>query len=409
MNRDKRVWVFNHFASTPSTNTGAGERHFYLAEEFKKHGWQTTVFSASFNHLFLNQPERTFPCQVEKFQNGLAFVWIWVSKYDPKSGVGRLINWLSFVLVLFLTPKRKFGKPDIIIVSSMSMWPILNALWYRIWHPSVRVIFEIRDIWPLTPVMIGGISLNNPIIRVMFGIEKLAYKWSDYIVSVLPKADLRVREVLKCGKFNYAWVPNASSLDLSNSSEDYTTQHNRRTIIYAGAIGPANSLDILIEIANELKDRNIFIEIIGDGPERSVLEDKTEKLGLMNVKFIGKVKKELVRSYLINADALFISWRNIDLYKYGVSANKYNDYMALGKPIISVGNISNDPVELSGCGIVIKEQSLQKASQKIDSFLSQSEEKLKSIGAKGLDYWKNHKTYPVIGEKYIEVFNKLFK
>lgn len=402
-----KVWVFNHFASTPETNTGAGERHYFLAKEFEKSKCATTVFSASYNHLFLNQPRRTFPYNIQIFGDNIRYVWVWVTKYNPSSGVGRFINWLSFVATLFLIPKRKFGKPDVIIVSSMSMWPILNALWYRLWHPSVKVIFEIRDVWPLTPIEIGGMSPRNPVIRLMFKLERWAYKKSDCIVSVLPKASDRVKEVLGERPFYFEWIPNAMNGFAGERAEYIKPTSKEKLIMYAGAIGPANSLDMLVGIAEILKDDNFKFILFGDGPERLRLEQIVTKKELDNVYFKGKVNKEDVQNQLAQADALFVAWHNISIYRYGVSANKYNDYMSLAKPIISVGNIAYDPVELAQCGIVIKERSAETCARNILKLFELSEDRLKEMGNNGYKYWKENKTYSVISESYLKIFNKL--
>ena len=45
-----------------------------------------------------------------------------------------------------------------------------------------------------------------------------------------------------------------------------------------------------------------------------------------------------------------------ELYRYGVSAQKYYDYMATGTPILSAQNGINDPVRQSGCGIIVKNE-----------------------------------------------------
>jgi glycosyltransferase involved in cell wall biosynthesis len=399
------VWVFNHFASTPYTNTGAGERFYYLADYFAKNGWDTTVFSASYSHLFLRQPKRKFPYSVED-HHGFKFLWVWVTKYNPSSGIQRLINWLSFVFSLFIINKRKLKKPDVIIVSSMSIWPILNALWIRKFHRNVKVVFEIRDVWPLTPIHIGGISKSNPVIRIMFWLEKLAYSKADHLVSVLPNADLRFKEVLGHEDFKFSWIPNALE-HTSFSEPSLSTQENQSSnfkVMYAGAIGPANNLSFLLDAVQMMADRDVEFTIVGDGPEREDLQLKAKGL---KVKFTGKVPKPEVHEILSEADLLFIAWRDIDLYKFGVSANKYNDYMKLSKPILSAGNLPFDPVILANCGVVAKPNSGDEIANGILQIMALSPQERAQLGANGYEYFIKNKTYDVISKKYIGLINSL--
>lgn len=401
----QNIWIFNQFASTPETNTGAGERFYYLSNYFAKVGFETTIFSASYNHLFLKQPVRKFPYKVDEYK-GFRFVWVWVTKYNPSSGLQRLLNWLSFVFSLFIIRKKRWGKPDVIIVSSMSIWPILNALWYKLFSGRVKIIFEVRDVWPLTPILIGRMSKFNPVIRIMFWLEKLSYSKSDFLVSVLPKANIRFQEVLGHDNFNFSWIPNAIEHDVANWEEKKEPEKVQEFhIMYAGAIGPANQIDVLIEAAKRLKDIDVKFTIMGDGPERAKLEKDT--LGL-KVSFTGKIPKYEVHQILVDADALFIAWRDIDLYKYGVSANKYNDYMKLAKPILSVSNLPDDPVKQSNCGLVVQPNSSTSLDRAIMKLKAMDENDRKKLGKNGYNYFIKYQTYEVISRKYIDVIKSLW-
>ena len=46
-----------------------------------------------------------------------------------------------------------------------------------------KIIFEVRDIWPLTLIVEGNFSKLNPLVIALGFIEYLGYKFSDEIVG----------------------------------------------------------------------------------------------------------------------------------------------------------------------------------------------------------------------------------
>ena len=110
-------------------------------------------------------------------------------------------------------------------------------------------------------------------------------------------------------------------------------------------------------------------------------------------------KKSLIKE-LIKSDLAFISWRDLPkLYRYGVSAQKYYDYMASGIPILSAQIGINDPVKRSGCGIIVQNNT-EGIRMGINKFLMLSEKERNEMGENGINYVKSF-TYEKMAEKYI--------
>ena len=78
---------------------------------------------------------------------------------------------------------------------------------------------------------------------------------------------------------------------------------NQTVVMYAGSHGPLYSLDTLIDIAEELRDRNdIQFISIGEGWERQRLTQEVKQRGLTNIRFQGPVPSCEVPAYLSAAD-----------------------------------------------------------------------------------------------------------
>ena len=75
----------------------------------------------------------------------------------------RILSWLDFEWQLLGLPKEKLQTPDVVIVSSLSLLTILNGLLWKVRY-KCRLIFEVRDIWPLTVTEEGGFTSWNPFV-----------------------------------------------------------------------------------------------------------------------------------------------------------------------------------------------------------------------------------------------------
>ena len=404
VNSRKTIWVINQFAGTPSS--GWGERHFFLSRYWLKAGYYVTIISGSYNHMFRNLPNAPKHFNFELHENRL-FCWVKTPRYKSES-VMRFWSFLLFALKVYFIPVKKAGKPDIIIVSSMPIFPILSAYWLKKRYKAKKLLFEIRDIWPLSLIELGNVSPKHPAVRFIGWFERFGYKNSDQIISLLPHAYKHFEKIVPGCSHKFVYIPNGIDQEFLNPEplpEEVKLKIPEEKFIvgYTGTIGLANALEYLIDAAKILeKNEKIFFVIIGEGYLKKELERKSRKIP--NVIFLPKIMKGQVLSAITLFDICFIGWNNCSLYQYGVSANKYFDYMLAGKPILDSNNHIGDPVELSGCGIIVKPESAEAIAEGILQFLKMPSEHREAMGKKGRDYVKKYHSIKYLSEKYINVF-----
>lgn len=167
------------------------------------------------------------------------YCWVKVPTYERSTSLARLKNMLKFMFMLNKFPLEKFEKPDAIIVSSPSLFPIVRAKKWAMKFKA-KLIFEVRDIWPLTLQNLAGISNLHPLIVFMKWFEKFAYKNCDKIVSVLPGAHLHVKtygiheEKITC-------IPNGIDLEEVAHPEQLDNTINEKFLL-------VNSLLVMLEV-----------------------------------------------------------------------------------------------------------------------------------------------------------------
>lgn len=352
----KTIWIINEYASTP--HTGMGGRHFYLAKELAKQGCKVYLIASSPHHL-LRQPP-SFDGGY-KFENtgDFTFVWVKVGGYSEAHSLKRVINWFRFPLSIQKLRKILPSKPDAILASSPSPFVFLGA--HRLARKTqARLVFEVRDIWPLTLIELGGHSKNHPFIRMMQWVEDFAYKKADAVTSNLYHAkEHMVSRGLEPGKFT--WIPNGFSIDEVNNNEPIPHEvkqllpKNKFIIGYTGTIGVANALHVLIEAAEIVRNQStISFVIVGDGKEKQNLMNSVLKKGLMNVMFLDPIPKVQVQSMLQNFDACYIGWLDESIYRFGIGANKIPEYLVSGKPTIHSFSGPSDPFKKAGAGLTVR-------------------------------------------------------
>tara|TARA_B100000768_G_scaffold54106_1_gene52606 strand:- start:3716 stop:4903 length:1188 start_codon:yes stop_codon:yes gene_type:complete len=390
----KVIWIINQYAGSPYH--GMTFRTYYLAKNFiKKH--EVNVFSASFSHVMSSPPDVNK--NTTESIDGIIYHWIKVFKYTQSKSVSRVISMFLFLFKLFFLPTSKINKPDVIIVSSISPLPIWRAyLWSRKY--KAKLIFEVRDIWPLSLIELGGFKRSHPFVWLLQKTENFAYKNADYVVSVLPYAfDHMKNHFLDIDRFRY--IPNGIEIknQVGNSIINKTFK-----VGYSGTIGIANALYYFIEVSKILKDENIEFHILGSGPEKNRLMELVSSIALNNVIFHDPVSKDQVPVFLQKMDALYIGWHNSNLYRFGISPNKIFDYLLAAKPIINSSGAKNKIIKDAKAGFSVEPENPQAIAEAIMKLSNLTLEERKELGRNGREYVEKHHSYEKLAQQYESLF-----
>ncbi len=406
------ILLINHYAH--ALGHGTVYRPFYFAKEWIKLGHSVTIVCASFSHLCYNQPQISQDFQAENIA-GIRHIRLKTPEYQG-NGVGRAINIFTFVAQLFRYSHRLVEdvRPDVVIDSSV--YPLTTyPAQYIAKKAQAKLIFEVHDLWPLSPIELSGMSPSHPFIILMQLAENSAYRHADRVVSLLPKAKDHMQEHgMDPDKFE--WIPNGidlkewekNQISLPESHQlilDKLKRSGDALVGYAGEHGLANSLSTVLETAILLRDKPVNFVLVGKGLQKYALQDRTSKLGLKNVFFLDQIPKTSIPSLLSQMDALLIVWRKLPIYRFGICPNKLMDYMMAGKPIIHGISAGNDLVAENGCGISVPAEDPPALAQAIETFMASSILQREDMGRKAQAYVINHHDYRILAQKFLEIIN----
>lgn len=243
---------------------------------------------------------------------------------------------LSFSLLFFC--RALFApRPQVVIASSPHLLACL-AGWALSKIKRSRFILEIRDVWP-DSLAVLGLQESSLLYKVLYRLAHLLYRKSPRIIVLTEGIkDTLVRQGVDGNKI--VFLPNGISADLLENMGDREKTRaelgfaGKYVFLYAGAHGPANDLETVLELARILRPRvEIAIVLMGDGPEKKKLQALAREMNLDNLTFWDPVPKSSVHRVIHAADALLLTLKKDKLFE-GARPNKLFDYLASGRPVI---------------------------------------------------------------------------
>jgi hypothetical protein len=402
------ILLINHYAG--SVIHGMEFRPYYMAREWMKRGHRVRIVAASQAHVRKQQPRPEKVGSVEDI-DGIEYQWMKTPAYDGNSPA-RAVNIFAFAGKLWALSTRLASEfqPDIVIASSTHPFDIYAA--ERIARRAkARLVFELHDLWPLSPIELGGMSPYHPFILAVGAAEKRALTAADTVVSILPATkSYLVSRGMAPDKFVH--VPNGINVTEWNDTAQPLPETHARTLDqlraqgkflvgYAGAHGIANGLDSLMEAARLSDDGSVQFVLVGHGPEKSDLLMKRDRLKLENVTFLDPVPKTSIPSLLEKFDTLCFTLQRQPLFRFGISPNKLMDYMMASKPIIQAVSAGNDPIADAGCGISVAPEEPRMLLSAVRQLRQLDLPTITSMGQRGRAYALAHHDYRVLAERFL--------
>lgn len=407
-----KILLINHYAG--SREYGMEYRPYYLAKEWIKQGHEVTIVAASYSHLRLSNPNVARDYQ-EEMVEGIRYIWMKTPKYG--GALARIWNMMVFLRKLY-----QFGdiiakniKPELVIASST--YPLDNYPAFKVAKKAgAKYTYEIHDIWPLSPMLIGGYSKWHPFIMVMQRAEDFAYQHVDKVVSLLWNAEEHCKERgLAAGKFicipngfyPEEWTKDRLHQPLPSEHQQAFIRLKTKTIVgFAGGFAASGNVITLVEAALRLKNRDdIHFILVGKGPEKDSYEKVINENNLKNITILPSVPKNLIPAINKQFDIAYLGGLHSELHKYGTSYNKMTDYMLSGKPIVQSVDEPGSVVERVGCGIRVEAENAKAVADAIVRLAEMTPEEKETMGQKGKEYVEKNLPWSKLAEDFIKAFN----
>jgi glycosyltransferase involved in cell wall biosynthesis len=404
-----KILYLNHYAGSPQH--GMEFRPYYLAREWVRAGHEVNIVAADYSHLRQQHPQMSGK-YTDELIDGIRYTWCQTPRYEG-NGLGRVRNIFSFLAKVMGLSGRflRDWKPDVVIASSTYPLDTVPAAWIAS-KTGAKLLYEVHDLWPLTPVEVGGMSKQHPFIRLLQWAEDFGYKKADTVVSMLPCAkSYMVEHGMAPQKFVYIgngvdvaeWQGSTAILPAEHQQKLAELKAQNRFLVgYAGGHGLANALDYLLDAAEELQHDPVSFVLVGEGPDKAALEQMAQERKLANVHFLPSIPKRAVPAFLAEMEALFIGWRKLPIYRFGINPNKLFDYLMAGKPVLHSVEAGNDLVKEAGAGVSVGAEDGSAIADAVRALMALSPQARAQMGQRGRAAVLERHDYRVLAQRFVD-------
>lgn len=389
--------------------TGAPQnRLFALARAMHANGAEVTVLTAMPNYPDMRvHEEYRRKWKVKERMEGFAVIraWLFVS---PKRGFfHRLCNYFSFVCSSLLVGLFSLRRSDVLFVESPPLFLGITAM-VLAKAKGAKLVFNVSDLWPESAVQLGLVK-NKTMIAASTWLEERCYRTAALITGQTQGIVRNIQDRFPSKRV--AWIPNGVDFPALVHSEGSDPQEARArygalpgdlVLAYAGIIGHAQGLEVVLNAAAVLHDRaGIRFLLIGDGPEKERLQRLASGLHLRNLVFVDRMPRNQLLGLLRGVDAVVVPLRRNDLFK-GAIPSKVFEALALSKPLLLgvEGEAKELFIDTGHAGIAVVPEDHNDLARAVLTY-NAHRELLGEHGANGRAYAQEHFDRAVIDQRLI--------
>lgn len=378
------VYLFFQYSQQPPYNTML--RYHNWGKHLVDYGYKVIIICSSVVHntdidVIEKEGSQYTEC------SGVGYYYIKTPMYTGNS-LKRIKNMLAYCFGI-ATFAKEYPDPDIIVANGAYIFPFVKSA-----YKKLPIILDITDLWPLSIVEYTGIGNSNPVIKMLYIVEKQAYIKSDAIIFSIEGGKDYVNEQKYRDKVNGKKIFHINmGCDIDEFDKNRATVQPELTwdmskfnLVYCGSIREANEVREICDTAIELSNRgynNIEFQIYGNGDQLDELIAYTKDNHIDSVHFFGRIEKSKIPYILSKSKANIMTYKQVHLMKYGGSQSKLFDYLASSRPLICNANWGYSLIERYNCGVIAKNQTATALADVIEQLYKMSDIELDEMGKRG--------------------------
>jgi glycosyltransferase involved in cell wall biosynthesis len=328
------------------------------------------------------------------------------SIYLPKSKsiIQRLLNYFSFVVSSARIGNSKIGDVDVILCESPPLFLGYSAMYLKR-KKCAKLIFNVSDLWPESAEKLGVVT-NKYMLKLAYHLEQKLYHKSILVTGQTQGICKNINERFPSVKT--FWLPNGVDLTYynpltvnSNWRKENGFDDHDILVLYAGILGLAQGLEIILEAADKLKqDKRVKFILLGSGPENQKLQAIQIEKQLKNVYFFDAVSKTQMPQIVKSIDVSVIPLRKLDLF-LGAIPSKIFENLAMEKAVILAvdGEARELFVNQGKCALYSEPENVDDFVANI-KLLVNDEILRKDLGKKGRIYVEQNFNRDTIAQKF---------
>jgi lipopolysaccharide/colanic/teichoic acid biosynthesis glycosyltransferase len=322
-----------------------------------------------------------------ELMEGIPVIRVPLYPSHDRSILRRALNYASFAVAAAMLGPWLIQRPDVIYVyhppGTIGMPALLLKRLF-----GAPVIYDVQDLWPDT-IASSGMVLGGLVFRLLDRFCKFVYRTADRVVVLSPgfRRALLDRGV-SADKVDviYNWAPESSA----SVAEPTEGEDGSFKIIFAGNMGPAQNLDVVLDAAAVCLSTlpNARFLLVGGGVEADRLRQRARDCGLTNVHFAGWQSPTAIQKILQDADTLLVHLKDDPLFSITIPS-KTQAYLAAGRPIVmAVRGDAAGLIEKARAGVLAEPGNPRSIADAIRQLAALPPDERAAMGRRGRDFYK---------------------
>lgn len=329
------LFLCQYFPPEPGAPAARTHEH---AREWVRQGHDVTVVCG-----LPHYPEGVVPpayrgrLLVQEHMEGIRVLRCWLFATANRGALLRSLSFVTFLFTATLAALFKSGPCDVVAATSPQMLCGL-AGWIVAALKRRPFVLEVRDLWPKQIVDLGVIT-HPLLVLPLYRLERFLYRRARVIVTVAPAA---AEDIIARGipREKVRVIPNGVDLDFFKPADRLNEVREQQgwggsfVVLYIGAHGLSQGLEIVIDAAERLKERtDILFAFVGAGARKTALMAMAREKGLHNVCFLPAVPKESMPRHYAAADLCLVPLLRREVFRTNIPSKMF-EIMACARPIL---------------------------------------------------------------------------
>lgn len=335
--------------------------------------------------------------QKEFFCHGVEVVRVPLRPRGSASSLNLARNYLSFILSSIRYFPRLIRNKDIDVILVYAPSPITSvipAIFVK-WLKKAHLAIWVQDLWPESLAATGHVR-NRLALTLVGWLVNWIYRCTDTLLIQSRAFQASIEKRADPHKIVYypnsMHRPDCTITTQTRPSELLIQQLDTSfSIVFAGNLGKAQSLQTIVEAAKQLQDLpDVRFFFVGSGSMSDWLAEQQSRYNLANVVIAGRYPMETMPEIYARADALLVTLTATEIFSLTVPS-KIQAYLAAGKPIIAaVDGEGARIVREANAGLASPAEDVKSLVESIRQMYAMSPEERAQRGQSGYDYFNRH-------------------
>lgn len=363
-----------------------------------------------------HETDRQQPSPARETHDGVTIERVRATRFDKNVLPLRVLNWLSFTVLVTFQLLRGHREDDALLV--LSNPPVLPvAAWIHKRVTGTPYVYLVYDMYPDMPIALDVLSENSLVARVWKRAMHVIYRDADHIVVLGDSMERRLRRKMTDSRFDpekISVIPNWEDGDFIRPREkadnEFAREHDTIddfTLLYSGNIGRYHELHTAIDAVDVLEARgrtDIQLLIIGEGARKSDLREYVERRQIENVRFLPFQPRERLPETLTCGDASLVGIQP-EMEGMCVSSKLYSA-LAAGMPVLAVVGEDDEVAHVvreCDCGLYVPPSDAEAAADVLAQW-ADNPERVEAMGGNARGCFENNYRLSHAVEAYRNLF-----